>query len=264
MAKVGLVREGGIAVIRFNNPPHGYLDAEMNDALVALVDEVAADTNVRVLIFTGSVPGVFIQHYSLFELEGAVRGLRAAQQQPAPGLLLPGGPFDHVTRTLECMQKPVIAAINGNCMGGGLELAMACDMRIAQLGTYDLGMPEINLGIPAGAGGTQRLPRLIGVSKALQHMMTGDMFSPEEAVRIGLVNSAVPDALIAAMELAGRLLTKSPAALGYLKTLIRSAQEVSLDEGLRLERALSFGLITSDHTLAAMAAINAGTKTILD
>jgi enoyl-CoA hydratase len=141
---------------------------------------------------------------------------------------------------------------------------MACDVRIAQRGDYDIGMPEINIGIPAGAGGTQRLPRLIGTARALEHMMAARMFKPEEAERIGLVGQLADDALEASMTLARRLIKQSPVALGYIKTLIRRALDVPLSEGLQLERSLSFALITSDHALERMAEINAGKRDLRD
>ncbi len=135
--------------------------------------------------------------------------------------------------------KPIIAAINGFCLGGGCELALACDIRIASE-KAKLGQPEINLGLLPGGGGTQRLPRLVGMGAALKMLYTGDFIRADEAYRIGLVDEVVPpDQLEArAKELADTIASKSPVALRLIKQAVRSSARTSLDEGLKQEVTL--------------------------
>jgi len=138
--------------------------------------------------------------------------------------------------------KPIIAAINGYCLGGGCELAMACDIRIAA-DTAKLGQPEINLGIIPGGGGTQRLPRLVGLGQAFRLLYTGDLIDAAEALRIGLVDQVVPAAelMTQVRALADRIAGKSPVALSLLKEAVRASVRSPLDDGLRQEITL-FGL----------------------
>jgi enoyl-CoA hydratase/carnithine racemase len=138
------------------------------------------------------------------------------------------------------MTKPTIAAIRGYCIGGGLELALACDMRIAAEDAK-LGLAEVRRGLIPGGGGTQRLARLIGTAKALEMCLTGDTVSGSEAHRLGLVNAAVPagEVLKAAEELAGRILRGAPMSVGFIKEAINKGIELPLEDGLRLEADLS-------------------------
>jgi len=127
-------------------------------------------------------------------------------------------------RLAEQMSKPVIAAISGSAMGGAFEFALACDIRVAQLGDFQIGLPEIKLGILPGGGGTQRLPRVIGTSAALMHILMGETLSPLEAAQRGLVHEAVAGkALDRAMEIARQLATYTPASVRHIKRLVRGA-----------------------------------------
>jgi enoyl-CoA hydratase len=137
---------------------------------------------------------------------------------------------------IDTFPKPVIAMINGYCLGGGCELALACDIRIASENA-SFGQPEINLGIIPGGGGTQRLPRLVGEGKAMELILTGDIIDAQTAFAIGLVNHVVPaDQLVPkTMEIATRIAEKSPIALRLAKEAVRLAARSSLDEGLRRE-----------------------------
>ncbi len=132
--------------------------------------------------------------------------------------------------------KPVIAMVNGYCLGGGCELALACDMRIASE-TASFGQPEINLGIIPGGGGTQRLTRLIGEGKAMELILTGDIIDAQTAFTLGLVNLVVPatDLEAKTMEIARRISEKSPIALRMAKEGVKTAARSNLDEGLRRE-----------------------------
>jgi enoyl-CoA hydratase len=137
---------------------------------------------------------------------------------------------------IDTFPKPVIAMINGYCLGGGCELALACDIRIASE-TAAFGQPEINLGIIPGGGGTQRLPRLVGEGKAMELILTGEIIDARTAFSIGLVNHVVPPDQLEAktMEIANRIADKGPVALQLAKEAVKLASRSSLDEGLRRE-----------------------------
>jgi enoyl-CoA hydratase len=153
----------------------------------------------------------------------------------------------------ESMPKPVIAAISGTALAGAFEFALACDLRVAEDGDYLLGLPEVNLGLLPGAGGTQRLPRTIGPAAALMHILTGVALTPREAERKGLVHVTVEGkAIDYAMELGRHLLSFPPDSLAYVKRLVRNATEMPLAEGLALERNLFLKLCVSDAGLARM------------
>jgi len=151
---------------------------------------------------------------------------------------------------VEQFPKPVIAMINGYCLGGGCELSMACDMRVAAT-TAKLGQPEINLGLIPGGGGSQRLPRLVGEGWAMRLIMSGEMISGEKAAEIGLVEMAVPPEELEShtMELAKNIGSRSPIALQAAKETILAARRMPLDEGLKFERGW-FSLLFSTDDMA--------------
>jgi E-phenylitaconyl-CoA hydratase len=157
---------------------------------------------------------------------------RKAKADTEPGA---GG----ITRNLE-IWKPIIAAINGYCLAGGLEIALACDIRIASK-TATFGLPEVSRGIIPGAGGTQRLPRLIPFGKSLEMILTGESIDAEEAYRIGLVNKVVPpdDLLPEAIKLARKICQNAPLAVQAAKEAVYRGMDLPLSEGLRLEQFLA-------------------------
>jgi enoyl-CoA hydratase len=153
----------------------------------------------------------------------------------------------------ESMPKPVIAAISGTALAGGFELALACDLRIAEDGDYLIGFLEPNLGLVPGAGGTQRLPRTIGMPAALMHILMGDPLTPREAERKGLVHETVSGkALGRAMEIARRLSSFPPESVACIKRLVRNATETPLAQGLALERNLFLKLCMTEPALERM------------
>jgi enoyl-CoA hydratase/carnithine racemase len=157
----------------------------------------------------------------------------------------------------ESMPKPVIAAISGTALAGAFEFALACDLRIAEDGEYLIGLPEAELGLLPGAGGTQRLPRTIGMPAALMHILMGKALSPREAERKGLHETVSGKALDRAMEIARRLSYHTPESLAYIKRLVRDATETPLAQGLALERNLFLKLCTSEAGLARMRSYEA-------
>lgn len=266
MPQVAVERSGSVAVLTITNPPRGYMDAATVAELDAATAELERDDAVRAVVITGGVPGVFIRHYSVHELEALARQLRERGVAVDPARPLPPRDIDRVFGRLEEMPKPVIAAINGFAMGGGFELALCCDLRVAEEGPYELGLPEVRLGILPGAGGTQKLPALVGAARALEMTLRGRTVSPAEARSLGLVHELVPAgrARDRAHELAAELASLPPRAVGHIKRLVRASAAMSRAEGLALERTLFLDLLLSDEALERMSRMNADDRDIRD
>lgn len=224
-----LNKENNTAIITINRPEAlNALNGQVLEEFDKALDEVAGDPDVKVLIITGAgrsfVAGADIAVQSLFDVKaGRAWGRRGSA----------------IFRKLEQMEIPTIAAVNGFALGGGCELALACDMIIAST-KAKFGQPEVSLGITPGFSGTQRLPRRVGVSKAKELIFTGEMINGEEAERIGLANKVVePDALMAAaMELAGKIVKNAPIAVKYSKACIDRGMDVGLESGISIENEL--------------------------
>ena len=233
--------EDGVATITINRPDVlNALSAETTGELGAAVDILAADDRVRALIITGAGDRAFVAGADIGVLAtyGPIEARDAAH--------LGQSTFDKIE---EC-GKPVIAAINGYALGGGCELALACHIRLAAEGAK-IGLPEINLGVIPGHGGTQRLARLVGKGAALELICSGDHIDAAEAVRLGLVNAVYPvDSLMeAARELAAKLASKPPIAMRYALEAVNQGLNTTLQGGQAIEADL-FGLrfATEDQT----------------
>jgi enoyl-CoA hydratase len=230
----------------------------MCDTLFEALSALAEDKSVRVVVVTGGAPGYFVRHYSVDALVRLGEQVRASGREWHEDAPYNAGSFDKAITLCETMPKPVIAAISGTCMGGGFEFTLGCDIRIAQAGAFQLGQPEINIGILPGGGGTQRLPRAIGTAAALMHILMGVTLSPKEAERRGFVHECVDgEALDRALEIARRLATHTPESVAYIKRLVRGAVQTPLAEGLKLERNLFIKLCTSEPALERMRAYEA-------
>src|SRR5258707_10915734 len=180
-----------IALITWGSPKRIYFDAEMGDALTAALNEFAGDGAVRVVIVTGGAPGYFNRHFSIPALIEIAESLRASGRQWPDNATYNGGFLDKAMALCESMPKPVIAAMSGTALAGAFEFALACDLRIAEDGDYLIGLPEAELGLLPGAGGTQRLPRTIGTPAALMHILMGQPLNPREAEKKGLGHETV-------------------------------------------------------------------------
>jgi enoyl-CoA hydratase/carnithine racemase len=243
----------GIAVITLGSARCIYFDEEMGDALTAALGKFAGDPNIRVVIVTGGAPGYFNRHFSIPALIEIAESLRASGREWPDNATYNGGFFDKAMALCESMPKPVIAAISGTALAGAFEFALSCDLRIAEDGDYLIGFPEAELGLVPGAGGTQRLPRIIGMSAALMHILMGQPLNPRESERKGLVHETVSGkALDRAMEIARRLSLHPPEAIACVKRLVRNATETPLAEGLALERNLFLKLCVSEPALTRM------------
>lgn len=234
MARVHLHIEAGCAVISFDNPPTGLLTAAMVGEFETALEGALASQDVRVLVLTGTVPGVMIRHFDLADLAQAANALAETPVQPPARW--DDSVFHRLTRRLETCAVPVIAAINGDCMGVGFEIALACDIRIAQAGDFSLGLPEMNLAMFPGGGGTVRLARALGVARALEWIATARVVSPDEALAHGLVSEVVADPLARAWEMAGAMAARSPGAIAATKRLVHAAQGSDLEAALSLEQ----------------------------
>ena len=234
-ANLLLEKDAQIAIVTFNNPKAlNALTVQTLEGLEALFDELEADETVRVIILTGAgdkafVAGGDIGHLATLDADGARQFALQAQRA-----------IDRI----EACPKPVIAAINGYCLGGGNELAMGCDMRVAA-DSAKFGQPEVKLGIIPGFAGTQRLARLVGKGRAKEMIFTGEMIDAEEACRIGLVNRVVAkDRLLEeAKALAGKMCDKSASAIALSKEAIEDGVEMDFARAARYEAdlfALSF------------------------
>ena len=218
-----------VCTLTISNPPANLLSRGVLTELNDFLELVASDAAVKVLVITGAgtffIVGADIKEIS--GLKGAAEGTEAAFLGQM------------VFNKLESLPLPTIAAINGHCLGGGNELAMACTLRIAS-DRARMGQPEINLGIMPGFGGTQRLARIVGKARALELNLTGDMMNAAEALAIGLVNKVVPEADLSrqVLGLAKKLSEKSRPAVERILRATREGLNLSLGEGLKLEAKL--------------------------
>ena len=219
-------RRDRVCIITINRPEkRNALTIKTRQEGARAFEELRTDETVGVVVITGAGDKSFIAGADISEFAEAT----ALTQRE---VMLQQSLFN----VIDTFPKPVIAMINGYCLGGGCELALACDLRIMSANAT-IGQPEINLGIIPGGGGTQRLPRLIGEGKAMELILTGDVIDEHTAFEIGLVNYVVPAVELETktMEIANRIVEKSPIALRLAKEAVKSASRSNLDEGLRRE-----------------------------
>ena len=231
----------GIATITLNRPAvHNAMNERMREELTACFGELARSEDARVVVVTGTGERAF----------SAGADIREFVAPQVPVRFRDGRRRVDFRAAMDRCPQPIIAAIRGFALGGGLELALACDIRIAGEDSQ-LGLTEVNLAIIPGGGGTQRLPRLVGRGKALEMILTGARIDAREALRIGLVERVVPatDVLSSAQALARTLAEKAPVALRYAKEAVVKGLGVPLEDGLRLENDLATLLRTTDDRI---------------
>jgi len=219
-------RRERVAIVTINRPGKmNALNIQTREEGAAALEELRADESVRVVVFTGAGEKAFVAGADIAEFAGRTA---VTQRDVMTGRSL--------FTAIDTFPKPVIAMINGYCLGGGCELALACDLRIAGE-RASFGQPEINLGIIPGGGGTQRLTHLVGEVKAMELILTGEIINAQTAYAYGLVNMVVPMEELEAktMEIANRIAEKSPIALRMAKEAVKTASRSPLDEGLRRE-----------------------------
>jgi enoyl-CoA hydratase/carnithine racemase len=280
-SQVNIERRGRVMIVRLQNPPHNFMTTAMVRELTGLTRELEKDRSVGSVVITGAPADVFITHFDVAEISAGSKrvaatlsptaaggGLRAMgalsrvpgartalERTPAAGAVALRDIHDLFLR-MNRLDKVFVAAINGLALGGGCELALACDVRIMARGDHRIGLPEMTLGIIPGAGGTQRMSRLLGRGRALEMMLEARALTPEEATEIGLVHrTAEPERLLGeALATAERLARRSPAAVGALKRAVYEGASMPLEAGLHVERA---GFMSSASTEAARKAMKA-------
>ncbi len=238
--------EDRIAIITIDHAPVNALNNTVLDELTGAVDEIVADPNVKAAIITGAgqmafVAGADINEFTKLTTPESAREFIAKGQS--------------TFNKIENSPKPFIAAINGVALGGGMELALACHMRIAG-DRVRLGQPEINLGIIPGWGGTQRLTRIVGPAKASELILTGDTFTAQEAYRLNLVNKVVPggEVLKTAKDLAKKIVSKGAVAIAAAMDAISKARDAELNAGLAVEAGNVVKLVSTEDAKEGITA----------
>lgn len=215
-------RDDGVAVVTLDHPPLNALSGALLEALAETARGLTDDPSVKAVVVTGAGDRAFAAGADISEFGGPSEAREVAAR------------FRAATNALEKIPRPVLAAVNGFALGGGLEVAMACDLRVAADGAK-LGQPEILLGIIPGGGGTQRLPRLVGPARAKEIIWSGRRLDAAEALDIGLVDRVAPDALTAALDWASELASGAVVAMGLAKRAVDQGIGRTLDEGLDIE-----------------------------
>ncbi len=220
-------RRDVVALVTIDNPPMNALSGALLEELEAELDALDADDGVHVVVLRGAGERAFVAGADIKEFPALRES--ASEGGSARGIQKLG-------HRMDAARTPFVAAIRGFCLGGGLELAMCCDVRVCA-DDATLGQPEIKLGLIPGGGGTQRLPRLVGAGRAMFLNLTGDFVDAETAYAWGLVEKVVPVAELEdfALAIAGRIASQSPHAVGVLRELARTTRDLPLEEGLRRE-----------------------------
>jgi enoyl-CoA hydratase len=237
--------DGGVAVVTVNRPDkRNALNSQVRSEVVAALDALRGDDSVRVVVFTGAGDKAFVAGADIGEF---AQRTPLEQREAMTGRRV----FDEIA----AFPKPTVAMINGFCLGGGCEMALACDVRVAS-DAARLGQPEINLGIIPGGGGTQRLPRVVGTGQAMRLILSGEIVDAAEALRIGLVDVVHPAAELRerTLEFARGMAAKSPVALRMAKAAVRAAAEMPLAAGLAYETELFVTCFGSDDKREGVAA----------
>ncbi len=270
-------QSGAVLTAAMNNPPFNFLDTPLMLELERLIERVDRDPGVRAVIITSAVPEVFISHYDVGEiLQGAermplpvpvplaaaaLRGLAPLRRVPGVRALLDRGPtagvagllrYHAVIARMRRSSTVFVAAINGRALGGGLELALGCDIRVMADGPYEIGQPEILIGLLPGGGGIQALSRSVGISATVEMVLEGRPLTPRQALDAGILHHlTAPDRTIAvATEIAERLSRRSPAAVRAIKHAAYAG--AALNRGLAMERNSFLALATRRDTRQAM------------
>jgi enoyl-CoA hydratase len=239
--------DGAIAVVTIDNPPMNALSSALLEQLEEEIDRLDGDDGTRAIVLRGSGERAFVAGADIKEFP-AMRESTAADGGAVRGL-------HRVGQRMDAARTPFVAAIQGYCLGGGLELAMCCDVRVCA-DDARLGQPEIKLGLIPGGGGTQRLPRLVGVGRALLLNLGGEFIDAATAYDWGLVEKVVPrdELQAAAGDIAATFAARSPVAVAVVRELARTTRDLSLEEGLRREADGFRRCLTSEDGQEGVAA----------
>jgi len=237
MAWVEVRRDGAVASVTLNRPPVNALDEQFLRQIESAVAQLENDDSVRAVVFRSAIPGIFV----------AGADIKAFQQLETTQAAI--GAFHDCFNRIERLPKPTVAAVSGHALGGGCEFALACDFRLMiDDGKSTIGLPEVSLGIFPGAGGTQRLPRIVGRARALDIIVHGKRLKAPEAAAIGLVNEAVPPGGFEerVMAYAAQLAQGPTRALAVAKANVLRAFEVPLEQGLEAEARDFLAIVGTD------------------
>jgi enoyl-CoA hydratase len=282
MAMLDVERRGRVLVVSVDHPPHNFMNAEMVRELERLVHSLRGDRSVGAVVITGKPDDLYITHYDVGEILASVQraGIAAPPWLTAIVLRIAGA-MRHVPVLRELAErtplaavfelyrihdlflemnrsdKVFIAAINGPATGGGCEISLACDVRLMAETDIAIGLPEMTIDFNPGAGGTQRLPRLVGVGRALQMMLEGRTLSPREALDHGLIGAVVPPDQVkeAAVHMGERLARRSPESIRSLKRAVYEGASRPLAQGLGVERKWFMVASATDSSQEKMAAM---------
>lgn len=226
---VKLDKRGGVGVLTLDRPPANSYDYEFLRSFASAIDDVRADEDIHAVVVTSASE-------KFFSAGADVSAFASGTQRSRVMTAL----LAHETfRKMENTPFVFIAAITGHCLGGGFELALACDLRFASEGSYQIGLPEVNLGLFPGSGGTQRLPRLVGLSKGMDMILSATTLNPQQAKEAGIVDRLLPDTAACregALEYATKIAAGPSVALGHAKLAVTQGYGTPLDVGLALER----------------------------
>jgi enoyl-CoA hydratase/carnithine racemase len=251
---VSFLSDDGIGVITLDRPPANSYDLSFIEELAAAVDQAADDVEVKVVVLRSALEKFFsagadVRAFSENTVEANMEMIRASHE---------------TLSSIATIPKIFIAEINAHALGGGLEIALACDLRLAAEGDYRLGTPEVTLGVLPGNGGTQRLPRLIGWSRALDLMITGRTLTPAEALELGIVNAVYPADKLGekTLEYARALASGATKAIGNIKLAVHEGLSRGVESGLEREQTLIEELFRSDDGREGISAFTEKRKPV--
>lgn len=243
---VSLEKQGKVGLIHLDRPPANSYDRGFMDELNAAIDELRFDEELGAAVVLSDNPRFFSAGADIQMFRNVTLGFKYAFVNHA----------HEVLSKIERTPKVVVAAIGGHALGGGLEIALACDLRFAAEGEFRLGLPEVTLGLLPGSGGTQRLSRLIGKARAMDLMIRGEPVGPGQALELGIVNRLFPaDTLVEETLAYARKLAEGPTfAIGNIKIAAGLGAEMPLEAGLALEREAVYRLFASEDAAEGLAA----------
>ncbi|MBI2867269.1 MAG: enoyl-CoA hydratase/isomerase family protein [Chloroflexi bacterium] len=252
MAQITLTNDGGVVSLTLNRPPANSFDMDLTNEFLEAIETLKTDHSAKVVVIASALPkiwqgGADLKMMSDFASNGDYTNFRLFIKNLS-------GAFNELTK----LPQIVIGAINGHALGGGCELALGCDIRFMAKGGPRIGLTEVNFGIFPGAGGTQRLPRLIGYSRALEMIIQGQSVQADEAERIGLVNKAVEPAELMpkTLELAKKLASGPTQAFSYVKQSVYRSLHSPVEEGVAFEGSLFDKVTRTEDAKEGMAAFN--------
>jgi enoyl-CoA hydratase/carnithine racemase len=243
-------RRGAVEIATFSNPPHNYLDKPVIDELEQLVARWRDPSIRAVVIQSRDEDAGFFTQYSVEELYGLASDPTLSRYA---GALVRG--YKAIFDQMVALPKVIIAAMNGDAMGGGFELTLACDLRIGQNGDFRYGNPEVRAGVIPGAGGTQRVTRLVGLARALDWVLRGRVVRPDVALELGLVHEVVDDAPARALELAEEIASLPPMSVANAKRALYLGADTNLQAGFEIENMMWTEVIQSDDAQIALKTV---------